>query len=201
MKKLTLTLAIVAVAFMAQAQRLSLGPTAGFGHSWITNMPGDGKFNPSWNVGATFVYSSMSHWGIGLDAKYSAEGVKKETSLGTYEVNANYLRIPIKGYYFFNEYGNPVRPKIFLGPSLGFLIGDDDSKNAFKGFDFGLLGGAGINFRIADRTWLNTDITYTHGFSNISDVSGATYRNRNIQLNIGVAFGLGGTTTSTTTTR
>jgi len=208
MKRIILTLSIVVAAIAANAQNLSLGPTAGFGHSWISNQEGDGKFKASWNVGATLVYSSMNHWGFSADVKYSAEGVKREASSGGFttesDVTANYIRVPLKAIYFFGKWGDVVRPKVFLGPSFGFLTGgsyetkvngttvdEGKTKDAVESFDFGLLGGAGLNFRLANRTWLNTDITYTHGLLDVNKGSGESMHNRNVQLNVGVTFGIG----------
>lgn len=38
-----------------------------------------------------------------------------------------------------------------------------DSKDYFEGFDFGLNTGVGFNYRLAEATWLNFGVAYTHG--------------------------------------
>ena len=73
-----------------------------------------------------------------------------------------------------------------------------DVKDSFNTVDVGAHIGAGLNIRLAERIWLNTDITYYQGFVDVSndDVTGETESNLNgnVALNVGVAFGFGGTT-------
>ncbi|HEX8278990.1 MAG TPA: outer membrane beta-barrel protein, partial [Segetibacter sp.] len=136
------------------------------------------------------VYSAAEHFGIGLDVKYSFEGAKTSTPANEWDLH--YLRIPLKAIYFFNDYGNKVRPKIFAGPSFGILssskINDVNVKSTTESFDFGILGGVGVNIRMVKNTWFNTDLTYTHGIKEIN--STGDYSNRNLMLNVGVNFGL-----------
>ena len=63
-----------------------------------------------------------------------------------------------------------------------------DIKSTTESFDFGVLGGAGLNYRLVKNTWLNTDLTYTHGIKEINNTG--DFSNRNLMLNIGVNFGL-----------
>lgn len=193
------------------AQNLSLGPTAGFGHSFVShdNDDNDNEFWPSYNAGAKLVYSFVSHWGISAAVKFSGEGAKQSALAGNdeyeYRYRANYIRVPLEGIYFFGELGDAVRPKLAIGPSFGFLIGGESetkingtvnntvkTKDVFDSFDFGLTGAAGANFRLGGDKWLNTDITYYHGLTDISTspVAGKI-KNRNIGLNVGILFPIG----------
>lgn len=192
-------------------QRFSIGPTAGFGHSWLSSDPSisgfESKFHASYNIGAKLVYSIENHWGLSADLKYSSEGgsFKQESDDDNRVIyRANYIRLPLQGVYFFNNYGDRVRPKISFGPSFGFFVGGDskaksggettleqDSKDFFKGFDVGLNGAVGTNVRLSPATWLNADITYYHGLTNVSDVANADWKNRGLGLNVGVLFGIG----------
>ena len=112
--------------------------------------------------------------------------------------------MPLKFQYFFGELGDNFRPKIFAGPSFAFLIGGKseiragettttiDSKDVFEGFDVGLLGGLGFNYRLAERTWLNFDVAYTHGMLDVAgSKSNSDAKNRLVNVNVGVAFGFG----------
>ena len=124
MKKLTIAVAailVISVFSKLNAQTFSIGPTGGFGHSWIHNSGGDAKFNPMWNAGIAFMYSTKTNFGIGADVKYSAEGNKASISGVNQSVNTNYIRVPLKLTYFAGKYGSAVRPKIYVGPSFGFL--------------------------------------------------------------------------------
>lgn len=212
MKVCMMLLVGVGAACCANAQQhISLGPTVGFGHSWISTgsavSPGfdDNSFHATYNAGVKMVYSIQTHWGVSADLKYSSEG-------GTFENNANdkmiyranYIRVPLQGIYFFGKYGDRVRPKVSLGPSFGFLVGgetkykaNDDkiaegkAKDVFDNFDAGITGAIGANIRVARNTWLNTDVGYYHGLTNMNDVSSNNMKNRNLALNVGLAFGIG----------
>ena len=179
-------LVIAACIFFAKGlhaqSTISIGPTVGFGHSWISNSGVDNKFNPMYNAGLSFIYSTQTHWGFGVDAKYSAEGAKANVEGGTTEINANYIRVPLKAIYFFNKNGNAIRPKVSLGPTFGFLVGDNEAKDALKSFDIGGQLSAGANFRVSPKTWLNADLSYYHGFTEVAENSDS--RNRNIGVNV-----------------
>lgn len=193
MKKTFLAIIIyTSLCFTAIAQsKFSLGPAAGLGHSWVSGY-NNKQFKLAANAGLSLVFSASEHFGIGLDAKYSFEGVK--TSEPNNAIDLNYFRLPLKAIYFFNNYGNKLRPKIYLGPSFGFLssakANDVDVKNAFNSSDVGLTAGAGFNYRLVKNTWFNADLNYLHGFSNILKNSAVKAHNGNIGINVGVNFGL-----------
>lgn len=201
MKKFLLLLVISSGLFVnAKAQsKFSIGPNAGVGMSWISN-DGDAKAKLAGNVGLSTVYSATEHFGLGLDLKYSFEGVKSKTDNSSLDMN--YVRIPLKAIYFFNGYGDKLRPKIAIGPSFGFLTSAKakdgsgpsvDVKEIFNSFDLGVTAAAGLNYKLVSNTWLNLDVSYLHGISDIikNNTSGSdASHNRNIQLNVGVNFGL-----------
>ena len=208
MKKM-LFACLVSAAMMqgVSAQNLSFGPSIGVGHSWMTGFE-NVKFKPSVNVGGTLVYSFVSHWGVGADIRASfLEGVRTidENGNTSFErkMNATYLRVPFKAYYFFGEYGDRVRPKLYAGPSLGFLLGGKtkqeisggtaewDTKDVLKSFDFGFVAGAGLNYRLKRNTWLNVDLNYQNGLVDMSETPSSFNATRNIGVNVGVTFPLG----------
>ncbi len=185
---------------VAQAQDFSLGPTIGFNYSWLSEIPGDVHALVGINAGLTMVYSSNEHWGLGVDLKYSGEGVVTKLGSVNATTHLEYIRVPVKIIYFFNNFEDRLRPKAYFGPAAGFLAGGKtelfrgtetikvDSRDLYEDFDLGLILGAGFNYRIATRTWFNFDVAYSHGLSNISKTSDAF--NRKLHLNLGVAFGL-----------
>lgn len=199
MKKCLLTVSITYILCFAcnhtNAQgKFSIGPAAGFGHTWVSKTD-NAKFKLAANAGLALVYSAAEHFGIGLDAKYSYEGVKNTfvyNSDGS--IDLNYFRFPLKAIYFFNNYGNPLRPKIFLGPSIGFLssakIGKINVKNGFNSSDFGITAGAGFNYRLVKNSWFTADVNYLHGISDVYKNGSGKNHNRNIGVNVGVNFGL-----------
>jgi hypothetical protein len=152
MKKIALFMTgLFAVATVANAQTMvmqtqkakktpsasywSMGPTAGFGHSWLSNVENQ-NFKPAFSLGLGFVNSRNNHWAWGADIIASAEGYDMEYNLnGTMydvEVTPIYLRLNPKVYYFFGDYGDAFRPKLYLGPSVAYKMDErqDSELNA-----------------------------------------------------------------------
>jgi hypothetical protein len=210
MKKYCLGVVMSLISIAASSQSNSLGINAGFGHSWIKNHQ-DVQFNPAGNFGLAFVHSTKSNFGFGADLKFSLEGGQEEYMVGTtkfeHTSDLNYIRVPLKAIYFFGKYGQRVRPKIYAGPSLGFLVGaHEERKNLTSGaiiedrkadddyhnFDIGLQGGVGINYRLVKNTWFTADLNYYNGFKGIRQTTASPrYVNNNIGLNFGVNWGIG----------
>lgn len=185
----------------AKAQlNVSVGPVAGFGHSWISGGENN-RYKPSGNFGLQLYFSPTEHLGIGGDFKYSIEGGATEIGGVKYATRLNYLRVPITGIYFFNNYGDRLRPKISLGPSIGFLIGGNlqadgtetsfDVKDNYKNIDFGIVGNVGVHYRLITNTWITFDLNYYNGLSDITETAATNVKNRNIGVNVGLAFGIG----------
>ena len=200
--KTILAFAFLAFAASVQAQNISIGPTVGIQHSWISADLPESSMNTlhmGFNGGIALVYSTESHFGLGGDLKYSQEGVSIQSELAGIKTvtdwNTSYLRIPLRLIYFFGEYGNAFRPKVFAGPTMGLLLSsksqDIDVKDTTNDFDLGVHAGVGLNIRIWERIWLNTDITYTQGLSDVtvSDTDKITNHNGNVGLNAGLLFG------------
>ena len=210
MRILCVMVVMMAISFQSRSQYISIGPGGGIGASWISKGDVIGDLSPQilWNAGVIFVYSNQSHWGFGADLKYSAEGYSFSTPVlgSTIDVDyhLNYLRLPLHAIYFFGEYGQKVRPKVFLGVTPGLLLsatannsltGSVDEKEEFNSFDLGVNAGVGVNIRLAERLWLNADLQYYQGFLDVTNEDGSNL-NSNAALNVGVAFGFGGTTTT-----
>lgn len=217
-------LALISMQCIAQTteiQRISFGPKAGVNFSNLTNVD-DAEAKTGFTGGVFLIYSPIEKFGVSVDLLYSMEGASYKSSTtvnsqtSTYETSTgiNYIRLPIAANYFFGQYGDKFRPKILLGPSLGFLASvkqkaeltvsdnsgtttstiESTDKSDFSGFDIGATIGAGFNLRLAEKTWLNTDIRYYAGFVDIRETvpSGDdALNNTGLSVTLGVAFGIG----------
>lgn len=189
-----------------ESQYMTLGPTAGIGHSWVSDLD-DQAVKPSGYLGISFIYSRFEHWGWGADLIASHEGFRMEAPNGVkMSIDPTYLRITPKAYYFFGNYGDKCRPKLFAGPSLAYKLNEDHyydgemldgdaphshwyhgRRNVFDDVDAGILVGGGLNVRLAKSFWLNMDGSYYHGLIDVTDYNNA---NRNLRFNVGLMFGL-----------
>ena len=169
----------------------SFGPVMGLGHAWMSPTVYS-KYNPAMSAGVFAIYSPVEHWGVGIDARYSIEGSKKEyPETGVSNMDFHYLRVPLSAIYFFGKWGDDFRPKIAVGPSMGFLIAMDVpgyiSENRF---DIGLHANGGFNYRIYGNTWLNADVGCYHGLSDAIQNTNHTERQNHIMANLGIGFEL-----------
>ncbi|NIJ53098.1 porin family protein [Dyadobacter arcticus] len=184
----------------AQAQEnVSIGPIAGIS---ITNFRGDVS-NTDWKVGPTiggfYNYSSESGFGFSGQLLFTQLGAQVANKSNV--TRLNYIQAPLLATFFFGEYGDRVRPKIFLGPNFNFLVGarDKDGNNingdsnnrVFNPFDLGLTFGAGLNYRLQDKIWLNFDARYGLGLLDITQSDDSNVKNNNFGINVGLSFPLG----------
>lgn len=184
---------------------LSLGPVIGFGHSGVSNVSGmSSEFRSSFLIGFTATYSTQTHWGYGADILYSLEGGKYSSSISDYRSTLGYIRVPLRAGYYFNETGARFRPKITLGPTLGFIahaqeelqalnitIKNNLDKSEIRNFDLGLEGAVGFNYSLSDQMWLTVDIGYYQGLLDVYKAANSGNNlNNNLRLKAGVTFGL-----------
>lgn len=195
MKNLIIVVLLSCCAIAATAQQtLSFGPVIGANFAKISDV-NNSEFNMGVAAGGQLTYSNENNWGLGVAVLYSREGVDVQSAGNESAINLTYLRVPLKGYLFFRQNEDRFRPKIFLGPSIGFLVDSDakfngdevDIKGAYNEFDLGVMAGIGFNARIAEGTWFNFDAGYTYGLLDVAD--SADGGNRNIGLAAGVLFG------------
>jgi hypothetical protein len=168
------------------------------------------EFKPSAYLGIGFLYSKYEHWAWGANLTASHEGFRNTYMVNgqeyTNNVDPTYLRLTPRAYYFFGKYTNMVRPKVFLAPSLGVKVMEDNysddvpmnyaegatmvrvnNSDYFRPIDFGAEAGAGLNVKLMRSTWLNLDASYYHGLVNATKDDGM---NRNVRVNAGLMFGL-----------
>lgn len=172
-----------------QQSVFSIGPQGGFGHAFITPYKGS-KFQPSWDAGIAAIYSPGVHWGVELDIRYSAEGCKivDVENKSTNAMYLRYARIPLKAVYFFNRYEDDFRPKISLGPAIGFLT-EEVNSNGAKSVDFGANASLGFHYRIVRAIWFTADVNYYQGLVDVYDKTAEKEMNGNLRLDLGVSFG------------
>ncbi|MCF2494974.1 MULTISPECIES: porin family protein [Dyadobacter] len=195
-----LLLAVTLFVTQAQAQEnVSIGPIVGVS---IANFRGDvanTDWKPGITVGGFYNYSSESGFGFSGQLLFTQMGAQNNNK--TNELNLNYIQAPLLATFFFGQYGDKVRPKIFLGPSLNFLVGarDKDGNNlngdsnnrVYSPFDLGLTFGAGINIRLQEKIWLNLDARYGLGLIDVTKDGNTNVKNQNFGINAGLSFPLG----------
>ena len=170
-----------------EQSKFSIGVKGAFGHSFL--MPySDPSFLPSRDAGLSAIFSPYKHLGFGIDATYSREGVKFETPEYTSTTELKYVRLPVKVIYFFRDYDKDFRPKIAIGPTIGFLTNKGDN-SAYNTTDVGVNASLGFNYRLLRAVWLNIDASYYQGLTDIYKSNNERDLNGNARLNLGLSFG------------
>jgi hypothetical protein len=176
----------------SQENVLSIGPRAGVNIANVSNVDGS-KSSVGLVAGLTGTYSISQTSGVTMDVLYSQEGY----ALDAQDVDLTYLQVPLYYNLFLGELGDRLRPKVYIGVAPGFLLdaksGNGDLTESMSSVVFSVTGGAGINYRIADRVWLNADVRAFLGLNDLREdafQTDETVAARNVQLSVGVAFGL-----------
>jgi outer membrane protein W len=168
----------------------SIGPRVGVNFSNVGNVD-DSESLTGLVIGLTSTYSISEATGLTVDLLYSQEGYKVNGS----EHRLNYVQIPILFDLFFGELGEKFRPKVYAGLTPGFLlnakVNDNEVEDFYNSFNVSIAGGLGFNYKVGNRIWLNTDLRAFLGLSDIrEDHTGDKVANSNIQLSLGLAYGL-----------
>jgi hypothetical protein len=201
MKKSVFTLALVLgmIGTGIAQENVSIGPMVGLS---VANLRGD-IVNNNWKTGATlggfYNYSSESGFGFSGQLLYTQLGA--DINNKTNEINLHYLQVPLLLTYFMGRRGEAFRPKLFVGPSLNFLLGAKDingndingegSNSTYRPFDLGATAGIGFNYRVDPKVWLNFDVRYGVGLVDITRSDANKRYNQNVGINLGVSFPFG----------
>ena len=190
-------------SFSANAQEnVSIGPVVGVSvanfRGNTSAIGGNTDWKPGLTAGGFYNYSSKTGFGFTGQLLFTQMGAQINNK--TNEINLNYIQVPLFATFFFGKYGAPVRPKLFLGPSLNFLVGARDKDGnrlnpesgprVYNPFDLGLTFGAGVNIKLQEKIWLNLDARYGLGLLDVS-ADDNKMMNSNWGINAGISFPLG----------
>ena len=177
MKKSFLFGVLFLIPFVIQAQGIGLGIKAGanFANQAVTDI--DIKTVTDFHLGAYVNLNLSDKFGITPEVLYSAYGSDWENV----KVDLDYISIPVMLRY------KPISLlSLEAGPQFSFLTKAEvedvgDIMDQLKSNDFGLAFGAGLHLPLG----FNAGARYVLGFSDISDVSEMSVKNRTFQIYLG----------------
>lgn len=213
---LTILLCLCAQSAKAQLQderhNFSIGINGGVNLSNVSFEPRikQGKLiGPS--AGLTARYISEKYFkmicGIQAEINYSQRGWKENIDDGsgdTYQRTMNYLEIPLLAHLAFGkDQGNGARFIINLGPQIGFLLNEQETRSASwntenrpngttgqygkfadNKFDYGIVGGGGLEIRTGIGHFL-LEARYYFGLSDFYNSTKKDYFSRSAHSYIG----------------
>jgi hypothetical protein len=177
MKRSYLFVLIFLTPFLLQGQGVGVGIKAGanFANQEVSNISVETVTD--YLVGGYVNINFSEKWGLTPEVLYTAYGTKWDNA----NVDLDYVAIPLMLRF------KPIKLlSLEAGPQFSFLTkahveNVGDVKDQLKNNDFGLAFGAGIHLPLG----FNVGARYVLGFSNISDVSSETVKNRTFQLTLG----------------
>jgi hypothetical protein len=190
---------------LSSAQQMMIGARGGlnFANEAYTNLPNGESISGRtlMLVGGQFDCWLNRSWAISLQVLYDQKGANSSMNEGVYPPataawNASYFEIPLLAKVSFG--GGVVRPYIFVGPSVGFLLSNNEKFQFYSGgtsipnglgtfgrlvdtmanitdstakIDLSIVAGAGISFTFDSGMQLFLDASYAYGLNNIDDYS------------------------------
>ncbi len=206
---------------MAQREynpHVAIGGKAGMTLSKISFSPGIKQaFNSGTTMGLAVRYTEEKIFGLIGELKIEQRGWKEdfEGADFNYSRTLTYVQLPLLTHICFGS--DKVKGFVNLGPSVGYLIGEKVSSNfdyanpsAVEGFpitnrhvnqmtmsvsnkfDYGILGGAGIEFIIKKKHSVMLEGRYYYGLGNIFPAKKkdefAASRGNSIEITLGYMF-------------
>jgi hypothetical protein len=165
-------------------------------------------------AGLTFQYELSPVFGVRLGAGYQHKGLREQltitdvngTSLGTGDVffTTDYITFPLMARASF---GKGTRFSVGFGPYAGMLLkaqdrwsaegyagGTTDRTDNFEPWDFGISASAGAAWSLGWAFWLNAEVRYDKGLTNISAlpvVNDGSVRTNAVSLLVGCSYRFG----------
>jgi len=176
---LILVLIIAPIAIHAQGVGFGIKGGANFADQVVKDI--DVKTVTNFHAGVYLNLNFSEYFGITPEVLYTVNGTKWEDV----KVNYDYIALPVMLRFM------PVELlSIEVGPQFSFLTKAEvedigDVKDQLKNNDFGLAFGVGVHTPVG----FCAGARYVLGFTNISDVSEESIKNRTFQLYVGWTFG------------
>lgn len=173
-----------------QRNNLSIGVNGGVNISSVSFNPSikEGKLiGPEFGVTIRYIGEKYFNMicGIQGEINFSQRGWKENIDDGTgdtYQRTMSYIEIPLLAHLAFGkDKGNGVRFVLNLGPQIGYLIGENETmsaswdpsgrtpnkqygKMADRKFDYGIIGGGGMEVRTGIGNFI-LEARYYYGLS------------------------------------
>ncbi len=189
MKKVLLSLVVIATTVFASQAQVSYGAKAGANLYNFSGDDADGFDSKiGFNVGGFVNIPVSETFSVQPELVFSAEGAKTSISSVDANYNMNYLNIPI-----MLQYNNPSGFYAEAGPQIGLLMSakvkvdseSEDVKDSFKGTNISL--GVGVGYRLPNG--LGFGARYNLGLGNLVDEGDVDVKLSGFQLGVSFKFG------------
>jgi len=206
MKKLIIALMVMLGAAMFAPQNLDagVGLKAGYSSSQFALSSG-GEIPFDWGPLSSFTGGIYFSLGLGFisvqpEILYTRMGGRFAVDADSLEFRLDYVQVPVLLKLNIIPAG-PIRPFIYGGAYGGYLVkatgvmvvdgvtDSEDIKDSFQEFDYGVLGGVGLTFKLVGIA-LTIEGRYNYGLQNlyIEPAEGEFMRNTSMVGLVGIHF-------------
>ncbi len=172
---LVISIALVASNLEHSKAQVKFGPMAGVNFSDMTGDTNSDGLLFGFHLGFLVNFGVTDYFMVEPQILYSTKGAAQDG----YDLNLSYIEIPIWLRYQLSSGLN-----FNVGPYAGILVSakedDKDSKDAYKGLDYGLAGGLGYQF----SSGLGLMASYSAGMADIGDKKPILNTSFNSKVNI-----------------
>lgn len=148
--------------------------------------------------GVYFNYQFHKLFAVQPEVYYTMKGAKLKDDYNDMTLKLSYVEIPVVLQFIVPLKDSPVKPIVFVGPSVGFNLtaktehNDNgniiDNKDNTKSTEISLVFGGGVSLPIG-KNEIGVDVRYNLGLSNISKAgSQGTIKNTSINFNLFYGF-------------
>ncbi len=186
---ITFLLLCSTASLAAQSSRFEVGAQAGASLAWLRGNSvidgSDALLGPA--AGLTLQYDLSPLLGVRIGAAYQRKGMRNEVlfsdmngapiGTGSVRTTMDQLVVPLM---LRATFGHGPRYSVGVGTYAGFLLGsrvhyktdssegDTDNTDDLEPLDIGLSASAAAAFKLGEQLWLNAEVRYDKGLSNIS---------------------------------
>lgn len=172
MKKILLSLVLIAIFAGALSAQLTLRPYVGVNANSLSEDLGDlaeWKSKIGYQVGADLQIGSKFYVQPGVQLEFAKNKIEpKIAGAESSDFKRTHLRIPVMVGYAFGEVDGNLAARVFTGPNASIVmaaeVDDEDIKDELKSAVFGWNIGVGLDFSI-----LFVDLGYQIGLSDVFD--------------------------------
>jgi outer membrane protein with beta-barrel domain len=190
MKKILIFCAVMVCSgvIYAQSGRSQFGIKGGLnGANLHVNGNTDDNYKLGWHAGAFAHIHLTNQFALQPELMYSAQGSHVKTTNSDYDINLNYINVPVLLQYMT---GSGFR--LETGPQVGYLVHAENESSGtstevgtyYKNGDFSWAFGAGYKF----ASGFGIDARYNLGLSDISEIPTLDINNRAFQVGIFYQF-------------
>jgi hypothetical protein len=185
MKKhlLSLTIILLVVASIAQAQNLSVGPNVALNIASLSgkDVPSGLGSKTGLMIGGFLNYQFNKMFALQPELAFTMKGGSGTIQGTNVTLTSNYIELPILVKFYIPLEGRSViRPSLYAGPAIGLNVAaseedqangqtaNTDLKNKTKSMEFSLVFGGGVGFKFGTGM-LDLSLRYTLGLTSLDN--------------------------------